>query len=260
MDFTDLVPSVIRWIHIIAGITWIGILYFFNWVNSQFAPTMDGETKQKVIPELMPRALYFFRWGAAFTWLTGVLLLYFVFWAPKVAFDDPTAATHGAGFGIGLAIVFLGVFVYDNLCGGPIKDNKNAFWAGVIWSGVLALLLQYISGFGARGQMIHLGAFFGTNMAFNVWFRIWPAQQRIITAIKNGDAPNPDDGALAGTRSKHNTYMSVPLVMMMINNHAIWDHQHVVADDARGHAGRLRRLLLDLQPLEDREGLLIGSG
>ena len=56
-------------------------------------------------------------------------------------------------------------------------------------------------------------------MAFNVWFRIWPAQQKIITAIRDGNAPDGDLVALAGLRSKHNTYMSVPLLWTMINQH-----------------------------------------
>ena len=60
---------------------------------------------------------------------------------------------------------------------------------------------------------------FGTIMAFNVWFRIWPAQQKIITSIKNGEAPDGSLLALAGLRSKHNTYMSVPLIWTMINEH-----------------------------------------
>ena len=75
---------------------------------------------------------------------------------------------------------------------------------------------------------MHLGALFGTNMAFNVWFRIWPAQQKIITAIKNGDAPDGDLLALAGLRSKHNTYMSVPLIWTMHNQH------HVTAPNTIG--------------------------
>jgi len=76
-------------------------------------------------------------------------------------------------------------------------------------------------GFDYRGYSIHIGAMFGTMMAFNVWFRIWPAQQKIITAVKEGQKPDPDLVALAGTRSKHNTYMSVPLVWMMINMHTV---------------------------------------
>jgi uncharacterized membrane protein len=72
-----------------------------------------------------------------------------------------------------------------------------------------------------RAFNIHIGTMFGTMMAFNVWFRIWPAQQRIITAIKSGKTPNGDDAALAGLRSKHNTYMSIPLIWTMINQHTV---------------------------------------
>src|SRR2546422_2672946 len=67
MEATDALQALLRWIHIVAGIIWIGLLYFFNFVNAAFAATMDGPTKQKVVPELMPRALYWFRWGAAWT-------------------------------------------------------------------------------------------------------------------------------------------------------------------------------------------------
>jgi uncharacterized membrane protein len=75
--------------------------------------------------------------------------------------------------------------------------------------------------FGYRAALIHLGATFGTIMAFNVWFRIWPAQQKIITAVKAGTPPDPALVALAGARSKHNVYMSFPLVWGMINQHTV---------------------------------------
>ena len=61
----------LRWLHFIFGITWIGLLYFFNFVNGPFAKTMDAETKKKVVPQLMPRALWWFRWGAMITFLSG---------------------------------------------------------------------------------------------------------------------------------------------------------------------------------------------
>ena len=61
----ELIHPIFKWLHVIAGIMWIGLLYFFNFVNTAFAPTMDAETKKKVVPELMPRTLYWFRWGAA---------------------------------------------------------------------------------------------------------------------------------------------------------------------------------------------------
>ena len=87
MEVSLALESLFRWIHIVAGIIWIGLLYFFNFVNGPFAATMDGPTKQKVVPELMPRALFWFRWGAAWTWVTGVLLLLLVFYHGGVTFE-----------------------------------------------------------------------------------------------------------------------------------------------------------------------------
>ena len=75
--------------------------------------------------------------------------------------------------------------------------------------------------FGYRAFNIHIGAMFGSMMAFNVWFRIWPAQQKIISAIRDGETPDGDLMALAGLRSKHNTYLSVPLIWTMINEHTV---------------------------------------
>src|SRR5579884_1399529 len=168
MEKTETLQAVFRWIHVVAGIMWIGHLYFFNFVNGPFAGTMDGETKKKVVPQLMPRALYWFRWGAAWTWVTGLLLLLLVFYHQRAAF-----------------------------AGEP-------HWAG----------------FGCRGYLLHPGAMFGTIMAFNVWMRIWPAQRTIIAATRDGQTPDAALVAMAGAGSRHNTYLSVPLVWMMLNQHS----------------------------------------
>ena len=94
MDVMNFVESLLRWIHVVMGVLWIGLLYFFNWVNANVMPKLDGETKKKLVPELMPRALYWFRWGAAWTWVTGVLLLLIVFYHGSVALEG--AATSRA--------------------------------------------------------------------------------------------------------------------------------------------------------------------
>lgn len=221
MDVMNLIESLFRWIHVVAGVVWIGHLYFFNWVNANFAPTMDAETRRKVVPELMPRALFWFRWGAAFTWVTGVLLLGMVYYMGAIVLFD---AGHGWGIGalIMIALTFASPFIYDALYKGPLKEPQTGFWGGLILAAVLLYLFDLLGGFSYRGYTIHLGATFGTIMAFNVWFRIWPAQQKIITAVKNGEAPDGALVALAGTRSKHNTYMSVPLLFAMISQHATW--------------------------------------
>jgi uncharacterized membrane protein len=218
----NLLESIFRWFHVVFGILWIGLLFFFNWVNSGFAPTMDAETKKKVVPELMPRTLFWFRWGAAFTWITGVLLVLLVYYHGDLLFDPGKSGHWGLMTLIMLAVVFLGVFVYDRLASGPLKDLQTMFIAGLVIVFIVLCLMDYVAGWSYRGYAIHLGAMFGTMMAFNVWFRIWPAQRTIITATKEGTAPDPALAAMAGLRSKHNTYMAVPLVFMMTSQHATW--------------------------------------
>ena len=162
LDFHTTLMFLLRWIHLIAGITWIGLLYFFNFINIPLTGTMDGDTKKKVVPELMPRTLFFFRWGAMFTFLAGagmIIIKYFI-------------------LGSGLT--------------GP--------------SGLMST---------PGGLWIVFGALFGTVMWFNVWFIIWPAQQKIIPAIKAGEAPPAGLPAKAGMASRINTYMSVPLLFFM---------------------------------------------
>jgi len=204
-----------RWIHVVAGVLWIGILYFFNWINGAFAATLDGETKKKVVPELMPRALFWFRWGAAYTWVTGILLLFVLYYVGPNLTTDGTRPELTQWI-VPLAGILVGFLVYDVLFKSLAGQHAVAV---VIWGLLACAFAWLLSGpmeFSARGTYIHVGALFGTSMAANVWMRIWPAQKRIITAIKNGEAPDAKDPALAGLRSKHNTYMSVPLLLLMV--------------------------------------------
>ncbi|MBI4519021.1 MAG: urate hydroxylase PuuD [Deltaproteobacteria bacterium] len=217
----QVLDGLFRWLHVLAGIVWIGHLYFFNFVNAGFVATLDAETKKKVVPELMPRALYWFRWGAAWTWSTGVLLLLVVYYPYSSLMFEGDAGWGVPAFAM-IAVVFLGVFAYDVLYRGPLKDLRNGFIGGVVLATAMILAMKYVAGFSYRAYAIHLGTLFGTAMAFNVWFRIWPAQQKIIAATKNGEAPDAALVALAGLRSRHNTYMSAALVFMMVSQHATW--------------------------------------
>jgi uncharacterized membrane protein len=154
-----------RWIHIMAGIIWIGHLYFFNFVNGPFVKTLDAGTKKIVVPQLAPRALFWFRWGAMITFLSGWL---YIIWKIFIATD---AGLTGTG----------GLFTS-------------------VW-----------------GQWISTGALLGTIMWFNVWFIIWPAQQKLIRWTKNGEAPAEMAGLTrrAFLASRVNTYLSVPLLFCM---------------------------------------------
>ncbi len=161
LDGFTVILFILRWFHFIFGIAWIGHLYFFNFVNVPFGKTMDAETKKKVVPQLMPRALWWFRWSAMITFLTG-----WIYVMGKLHLN-------GTGFG----------------------DLFSSTW----------------------GQWIGLGATLGSIMWFNVWFIIWPAQKKLITWIKNGQAP-PEMAALtkkAFMASRLNTYLSVPMLFCM---------------------------------------------
>lgn len=215
-QLTEYLTPILRWVHIVAGIAWIGHLYFFNFVNGNVMATLDAETKKKVTPELMPRALWWFRMGAAWTWVTGVLMLALVFYHGGVQFESDQ--TWSVAAALLIAVSFLGVFIYDAIMKNVSNEKMAVVYSFLLMSGLYFFFFKF-GHFSYRASVIHIGALFGSCMAYNVWFLIWPAQQKIIKAVKDGVAPDAALVKVAGMRSKHNTYMSVPLVWMMINQH-----------------------------------------
>jgi uncharacterized membrane protein len=211
--------GIFRWMHVLAGVLWIGLLFFFNWVNTQFAPKLSAEAKKEALPILLPRTLYFFRWGAAFTWVTGILLLGLIYHMGGASVMMADGAELGNNHFIGLAVLIASVLVYDLLW----KNMTGMAAVGVsfLLATGSAYLFAEVLGYNTRTTTIHVGALFGTLMAFNVWFRIWPAQRKIIASIAAGEAPDGALAALAGMRSKHNTYMSVPLIYTMLVQHNV---------------------------------------
>ncbi len=98
VTLTELLNIFFRWFHVVFGIMWIGLLYFFNFVNANFAKTLDADTKKKVVPELMPRALFWFRWAAMITFLLGLALLY-INYSPNNWQNMTTARGHWISLG-----------------------------------------------------------------------------------------------------------------------------------------------------------------
>jgi uncharacterized membrane protein len=214
-NVSEWVNAIVRWVHVVAGILWIGHLYFFNFVNGPLAATYDADTKKKVIPQLMPRALFWFRWGAAHTWITGFILLVLVYYmGGALAKDGGTGMSHG----ISVGVLIVSWLVYDMLWKSPLAKNEKV-GAAVSFVLVAATLFGLSQVFTGRAVFIHLGGIFGTIMAANVWMRIWPAQKKLIAAAAGGPAADAAVAPLAKLRSKHNTYMSVPLVYTMVSNH-----------------------------------------
>src|SRR5258705_13746334 len=125
--------ALLRWIHIVAGIMWIGHLYFFNFVNAAFAPTLDADSRKKVVPQLMPRALFWFRWGAAWTWITGVLM-----WAilslHQPFFGTGANAKTPAGAAVALVLIVVGFAVYDQVAKALAKQPMVSLW---VWYAIV---------------------------------------------------------------------------------------------------------------------------
>jgi uncharacterized membrane protein len=225
-----------RWIHVVAAILWVGHMYFFNFVNAQVAKTYDADSRKKVVPELMPRALYWFRWGAVYTWTSGFLLAGMVYWSvDNLVRKDATGRpvmSHIGAVAIALALIGVAFFVYEAVFRALAAKNERLA-VGVLFG--VFVLATFLLGqvFTGRALFVHAGMFFGTVMIMNVWMRIWPAQKKLIQAAK-GVAPAPDPTVAAGAalRSKHNTYLSVPLVFLMVSNHYPtiygWEHGWIV--------------------------------
>src|SRR5215510_7492687 len=173
MDQTTILQMVLRWIHLVSGVTWIGILYFFNLVNVNFMKGIDAPTKGKVVPGMLAPALWYFRWGAALTVLSG--LTYFAW----------IVSAEGGGhvaLGIWLVIV-LALYVVMYAVIEVMKINNGNVLAGLFaaLAIVMAVAVWKFAGFtSSRSISIAIGGGLGLWMFLNVWGIIWRAQKRII--------------------------------------------------------------------------------
>jgi uncharacterized membrane protein len=218
-NLNNWIQLIFRWGHVVAGIMWIGHLWFFNFVNGPLQGKLDAPTKKVVVPELMPRALFWFRWGAAWTWITGFVLAGLIYYQTKeVLFDTEHIGNPWLWLAVVLVVWAVGFVIYNAV----MKAVKNVVAASAIalaiFAGVYALL-ECVGHFSGRSLYIHTGATFGTIMALNVWMVIWPYQQKIIRGVKEGNPADAEIIRQAGLRSRQNTFMSIPLIFTMISNH-----------------------------------------
>jgi uncharacterized membrane protein len=227
----------VRWFHVFAGILWVGQTYYFTWLDGQFSRAeknaKDGKPstvwmvhsggfytvdKQKSLG-VAPQLVRWFRWEALLTWLSGLALLFLVYYFSSGLIDpDVAAISQGSGIAIGLAVLVVGWVIYDLALKSPLGKSEAVFVAfAFLMTAAISWGLLHV--FSARAAYLHLGALYGTIMTINVWMRILPAQRRMIAAAAKGDEFDPKLSADAKLRSKHNTFMAVPVVFLMISNH-----------------------------------------
>ena len=220
------IELLLRWTHFLAGIAWIGLLYFFNLVNVPLMKALDGPTKGKVIPQLMPRALWWFRWGAVVTVLAG--LLYFIIYLMQDAANAGGTASWVGWLGTWLfwwAAAWALIFFLLRQGKGPLNDGR--ILAAIITVIVAAVSWVVLSMIGtpatsAKSLSIAVGGGMGLIMLLNVWGIIWPAQKRIIAwtqANAEQGTPIPPESAQLARRaflaSRTNAWLSIPMLFFM---------------------------------------------
>ncbi|MGQ0643629.1 MAG: urate hydroxylase PuuD [Gemmatimonadaceae bacterium] len=235
----DWVNLVVRWVHLTAGIAWIGSSFYFIWLDRHLTaptsprPRVDGEIwmvhsggfyiveKRRIGPGDIPAVLHWFKWEAMLTWASGLVLLAVVYYLTGGALlIDPAVSALNVGHAVLVALgtLVIGWFVYDLLWRSPL--GRRSVFATVIslllLAGATFMLFRLLSG---RAAYIHVGSLLGTLMVANVWGVILPAQQQMIDATRRGQEPDFSLGEQAKRRSLHNSYMTLPVLFLMLSTH-----------------------------------------
>lgn len=233
---TELLRVFLRWTHFVAGITWIGLLYFFNLVNVPVQKALDAETKKKVNPDLLGRALWFFRWGAVVTVLAGLTYFAMYILSPSVKNANSLGGANANVWFILFAWLTYPIFLFiiEFLI---IKKVPALTKDGRIFAVVMLVLVAFVS-WGlirfftamltpawATNQVysIGIGGAYGFVMMLNVWGIIWPNNKRILAATAGtGPAAPPELARQAFIASRTNAWLSLPMLFFMATSQHDW--------------------------------------
>ncbi len=247
----DILNLIVRFLHVITGIAWIGASFYFVMLDNSLRPAKKAaDTKNGVFGELwavhgggfyhsqkymmgpqneaLPNNLHWSKWEAYTTWISGFFLMAIIYWYGAdiylidksiMALTQPVAIAISVGFIIG------GYLIYDRLCKSPIANNDLALGITIfILISVAAYVLTHT--FSGRGAFITFGAMLGTIMAANVFFVIIPGQKKVVANLRASEPVNPAYGKAGKQRSVHNTYFTLPVLFTMISNHYALTYSH----------------------------------
>jgi uncharacterized membrane protein len=248
LDWANLL---LRWLHVIVAIAWIGSSFYFVFLDSSLTPPEDEQLKKDgvsgelwavhgggfyhpvkfaVSPPKLPEHLHWFYWESYSTWLSGfALFLISYLWSPSVYLIDPNVFVWSPAAAISGALAFLVVFwlLYDAICR-TLGQSEN----GDAKVGALVLVLVCVAAwlatqlFAGRAAFLLVGAMIATAMSANVFFWIIPGQRTVVADIKAGLPVDPIHGKRGKQRSVHNTYFTLPVLFAMLSNHYSFTYNH----------------------------------
>ena len=248
LDWSNLL---LRWVHVITAIAWVGSSFYFVFLDSSLTPPVDEDLKKQgvsgelwavhgggfyhpvkfaVKPPYMPAHLHWFYWESYSTWLTGFALFTVSYlWNASTYLIDKSLMNWTPAAAVAVVLSFFVVFwlLYDAICRvfgkGKNGDAVVGAMVGVLVSAAAWLACHWFAG---RAAFLLVGAMMATSMSANVFFWIIPGQRKVVAAIKAGEPVDPVHGWRGKQRSVHNTYFTLPVLFAMLSNHYsfTWNH------------------------------------
>jgi len=230
---------IVRWVHVIAGVAWIGSSFYFIALDLSLKPGKElpkeangqawqvhgggfyNMVKYLVAPSKMPEELTWFKWEAYSTWISGMALMSLVYYGSTSLYMidlEVLDITQVQAVLLSLGGILVGWVVYDGLCRSPLGRNDLI----LALSGLFFLILLsyiYTQIFSHRGAFMQMGISIGTMMVANVAMVIIPGQKKVVKALKAGEEPNPVYGVRGKQRSLHNNYLTLPVIFVMLGVH-----------------------------------------
>ena len=246
----DWLNLLVRWLHLVTGIAWIGASFYFVWLDNSIRPPLPGSELAKrgvsgelwavhgggfynpqkylVAPATLPPTLHWFKWEAYWTWISGFSLLTIVYYfnASAMMIDRSVAdLAVWQAIAIGLGTLVSGWVVYDLLCRSPL-GQRDGLLGIVLYVLIVAAAFVLSTLLSGRAAYIHVGAMLGTIMVGNVLMVIMPGQRKMVAAMQARQVPEAIHGQRAKQRSVHNNYFTLPVLFIMISNHYAMTYSH----------------------------------
>ena len=249
--YLDWANLLLRWVHVITAIAWVGSSFYFVFLDSSLVPPQARELQQQgvggelwavhgggfynpqkytVAPKVLPDHLHWFYWESYSTWLSGFALFTVSYlWSASSYLIDKSLMNWSPGAAIGVALSFLVVFwiVYDLICQAfGRRKNGDAIVGALVFLVVCFASWLACHWFPGRAAFLLVGAMIGTAMTANVFFWIIPGQRTVVKDLREGRPVDPVHGARAKQRSVHNTYFTLPVLFAMLSNHYSFTYSH----------------------------------